>query len=680
MNLYSPASLETIKGVGEVSLTKLRQAGINSCFDLINFLPRDYQAINFVPKISDLAPGEVTIKARAKNVVNRQTSRVTTILTADLFDDSGAVQAIWFNQPYRANQLKTGEFYFTGNFDLSRGRYQLMNPSVKQVTRQNADLARDHLEPIYSQVRGLKTSFFSKIIADIKPDILTLNESLPQIVVEQMKLMPRSDAMFQLHFPSSPEQLAQAKTRTQFESYFLASLASTINGLSQKTTPTVTITPNTELMQQFVASLPFALTDDQRKSIWKIMQKIASGEPMNLLLQGDVGSGKTLVAEAVSLLVAKAGFQVAILAPTEVLAQQHLSSFARDLKQFKLKIAALTGSTKKKSVIYAELEQGEIDIVIGTHALLQDKVTFKKLALVVIDEQHRFGVEQRQAILDKAHLMPHLLAMTATPIPRSLALAVQNEITIASLRQKPANRLPITTELYRDRDRRLVYNKLVEQLVTGRQGFVVCGRIDESDEEQRESVEAIYKTLKTGQLKNYRLAMLHGKMKPAEKDELMQAFKQGKIDVLISTTVIEVGVDVPNATVMIIHDAENYGLSQLHQLRGRVGRSDLPSYCYLLSSLPEANDRLQAIVDSNDGFYLSEVDLRLRGAGNIYGNEQSGWFNLELNTAIIEQAQTAVETYLADIEARGTTIADDLKNLPELAERLAQFDRVTILN
>lgn len=680
MNLYSPASLEAIRGVGEVSLAKLREAGINSCFDLINFLPRSYQAINFVPRINQLKPGEVTIKARARNIIKRQTSRVTTLLTADLFDDSGVVQAIWFNQPYRANQLKSGEFYFTGNFDLNRGRYQLMNPSVKQVTRQNANLASNHLEPIYSQVRGLKTSFFSKIVADIKADILTLNESLPAIVVKQLNLMPRSDAMFQLHFPSSPELLAQAKARVQFESYFLASLASTINGLSQKSTPAVVIDSSAELMRDFVASLPFVLTDDQRKSIWKIMQKLASGEPMNLLLQGDVGSGKTLVAEAVSLLVAEAGYQAAILAPTEVLAQQHALSFERDLKPFNLRIASLTASSKNKTELYAKLERGEIDIIIGTHALLQDKVRFKQLALVVIDEQHRFGVGQRQAILDKAQLMPHLLAMTATPIPRSLALVIKNEVTIASLRQKPANRLPITTKLYRDRDRCLVYDQLIAQLVAGRQGFVVCGRIDESDEEQRQSVEIIYKTLSVGQLKNYRLAMLHGKMKAAEKDELIRAFKRGEIDVLISTTVIEVGVDIPNATVMIIHDAENYGLSQLHQLRGRVGRSDLPSFCYLLSSLSEANQRLQAIIDSNDGFYLSEVDLRLRGAGNIYGHEQSGWFNLELDTQIIEQAQTAVEIYLADIKARGTTIAADLKNLPELIERLAQFDRVTMLN
>ncbi len=680
MSIYTPKSLESIKGVGEVSLAKLNRAGINTKFDLIYFLPRGYQSINFVKSLAEIHPGEVTVLAKATNVKARRTSRVTTILTADLEDETGKIQAIWFNQPYRARQIQTGKFYFTGKFDLNRGRYQLMNPSVKQVNRENASLARDHLEPIYSQAQGLKSSFFNKVIEDIKPDILTLNESLPDVVVRELDLVSRSDAVYQLHFPISPELLEKAQWRVQFEDYFLASLASTINGLSRQAQETNIIKDDVELVKEFLAGLKFELTADQKRAVWKVMQQMSSGQPMNLLLQGDVGSGKTLVSEIIGLLTVKAGFQVAILAPTEVLARQHLASFQRDLKPFKIKIAELTGSTKDKKAVYEKIKQGKVDIVIGTHALFQEAVEFKNLALVVIDEQHRFGVDQRQAIVAKAKLMPHLLAMTATPIPRSLALTISNEVTIASIRQKPANRLPILTEVYSNRNRQAVYEKVKEQLEQGRQAYVVCGRIDESDEEQRDSVEAVYKNLQKGVLKDYKLAVLHGKLKPAEKDELMADFKAGKIDVLVSTTVIEVGVDVPNATIIAIHDAENYGLAQLHQLRGRVGRSDLQSYCYLLTSLDEPNERLQAITNSQDGFYLSEVDLRLRGAGNIYGSQQHGWFKTEFNLQAVEKAQEAVKIYLDDLKSRGKTPQDDLENLPELKERLEQFDQIRILN
>lgn len=680
MSIYTPKSLESIKGVGEVSLAKLNRAGINTKFDLIYFLPRGYQSINFVKSLAEIHPGEVTVLAKATNVKARRTSRVTTILTADLEDETGKIQAIWFNQPYRARQIQTGKFYFTGKFDLNRGRYQLMNPSVKQVNRENASLARDHLEPIYSQAQGLKSSFFNKVIEDIKPDILTLNESLPDVVVRELDLVSRSDAVYQLHFPISPELLEKAQWRVQFEDYFLASLASTINGLSRQAQETNIIKDDVELVKEFLAGLKFELTADQKRAVWKVMQQMSSGQPMNLLLQGDVGSGKTLVSEIIGLLTVKAGFQVAILAPTEVLARQHLASFQRDLKPFKIKIAELTGSIKDKKAVYEKIKQGKVDIVIGTHALFQEAVEFKNLALVVIDEQHRFGVDQRQAIVAKAKLMPHLLAMTATPIPRSLALTISNEVTIASIRQKPANRLPILTEVYSNRNRQAVYEKVKEQLEQGRQAYVVCGRIDESDEEQRDSVEAVYKNLQKGVLKDYKLAVLHGKLKPAEKDELMADFKAGKIDVLVSTTVIEVGVDVPNATIIAIHDAENYGLAQLHQLRGRVGRSDLQSYCYLLTSLDEPNERLQAITNSQDGFYLSEVDLRLRGAGNIYGSQQHGWFKTEFNLQAVEKAQEAVKIYLDDLKSRGKTPQDDLENLPELKERLEQFDQIRILN
>lgn len=678
------ASLADIKGIGEVTLAKLHQAGICTRLDLIYFLPRDYRTVNFFRRIADVRPGQITVKASVAKINHRRgQKRFLEITTAELEDDSGKILATWFNQPYRQKQLAKGEFYFSGEYSFNRGQFQLLNPSVQAATASaHKRLAQDFIEPIYSTVRGLKSSFLAKAIAGLASEILILDEILPEVVVRQMELMARSDALYQLHFPTSLEQVKQAKWRYLIEKYLVANLASLLAAEQGKALQSAPITPDYELVKQFVASLPFELTDDQRKAIWQILETMKD-DSLNCLLQGDVGSGKTIVALVVALVVARQGGQVALMAPTEILANQHFQTASRLLAPFNLKIALLTSSLKKsaKQQLYAELQAGQIDLAIGTHALIQSDVKFANLQLAIIDEQHRFGVLQRQALAEKAHLKPHLLSMTATPIPRSLALVLKNELKIISIRQKPANRQPIQTTIITKNKQALMFDDLRAQLDQGRQAYVICNLIEANDESSRQSVETTYQRLTKGELKNYRLACLHGQLKADEKDTIMRQFAAGKFDVLIATTVVEVGVDVPNATVMVIQDAENYGLSQLHQLRGRIGRGEYQSYCYLLSGgSAEDNQRLTEIEKSDDGFYLAEVDLNMRGMGDLFGRSQHGWFDLDANIEAIEAAAQACEIYRQDVAARQQTIATDIQQYPELWRQVSQFDNLTILN
>lgn len=679
------SSLAEIKGIGEVSLAKLNQAGLMTRLDLIYFLPREYRTVSFFKRIADIRPGQVTVRARATKISHRRGQRrFVEITTAELEDDSGKILATWFNQPYRQKQLAKGEFYFSGEFGFNRGQYQLSNPSV-QAASASAEkrLAKDFIEPVYSTVRGLKSSFISKVIAGLASEIMLLEEFLPEVVLREMNLMARSDALYQLHFPTSLTLIKQAKWRYLIEKYLVANLASLVASEAGLDLAAPQIAPNYPLVKEFVENLPFVLTDDQRKAIWQILEGMNGGSALNCLVQGDVGSGKTIVALVVALVVAKQGGQVALMAPTEILARQHFKTAERLLAKFGVRVALLTSSLKKsaKNELYRALAAGEIDVVIGTHALIQTDVKFKNLQLAVIDEQHRFGVMQRQALAQKAALKPHLLSMTATPIPRSLALVLKNELKIISIRQKPASRLPIKTQIVAKNQRSAMFEAVRAQLDAGRQGYVICNLIEANAELARQSVEKSYHDLSSGEFKQYRLTMLHGKMKADEKEAVMRDFSAGKYDLLVATTVVEVGVDVPNATVMLIQDAENYGLSQLHQLRGRIGRGEHQSFCYLLSGgSTDDNQRLSEIERSDDGFYLAEVDLNMRGMGNLFGASQHGWFDLDTNIEAIEAAAQACEIYRRDLAARQITAEQDLQKYPELWSQIEQFDRLTILN
>lgn len=671
-------SLEKIKGVGPKSAEQFAAAGLMTVGDLIHFFPRKYEDFSEVTVISDIKPGKVTIKARCEKIETRPVRRGMKITTATLADATGKVQAVWFNQPYRATQFKgDDEFFFSGEFEFSYNRYQLTNPSAEKVSA--APVQTDRILPVYPAIAGLKTQLVRKILAELKPLMQMLPETLPPELIKTYGLMSHSDALLGLHFPETLQQAEKARERFAFEELFQLLLASQYNKQANAQLTGWHIPFSQSIVKEFVTQLPFALTNAQRSAAWDILQDFEKATPMNRLLQGDVGSGKTVIAGLAARQAAHEGFQTAIMAPTEILAQQHAATLETLFRPFGVRIGLLTGSVKGKprQALLHAIEAGGVDIIIGTHALIQSTVVFKRLGFVVIDEQHRFGVAQRQALLNKSEHMPHLLAMTATPIPRSLALTVYGELDISVVNEKPADRKPIRTKIWSPNSRPQLYDEIDKEIEKGRQVYVVCNLIEESADGERKSVEAEYKRLRQGAFKHRTIGLLHGKMTSQEKDAVMQDFSNGTVHILVSTTVVEVGVNVPNATVMLIEDGDRFGLAQLHQLRGRVGRSEHQSYCYIIPSDSKApSRRLKEIEKSNDGFYLAEVDLQLRGPGELYGRAQHGALNLQVatlgDTKQISRAQKAAEWFVAS--------GQNLLHYEQLAKQVQVYQRLTTLN
>lgn len=710
MNLETP--LSAIKGVGPKSAEQFTLAGIETVDDLITFLPRGYEDFSEIVAITDITPGKRTIKARCEAVSTKRVRRGLQITTATLADKTGKLQAVWFNQPYRATQLKShDEFYFSGEFEFNYGRYQLMNPSTEMVS--DLPVSTDRIVPLYRSIKGLKSQLVRKILVELKPLIVMLPETLPESLIKRENLMSYSRALLALHFPDSSHDIERGRERIGFEELLQLLLAAQLNKQANAQLDGWQLPFDQAAVKHFVAQLPFALTNAQRIAAWEIIQDFEKPHPMNRLLQGDVGSGKTVVAGLAARQAATSGFQSAIMAPTEILASQHAATLSALLAPLGVTVGLLTGSVKGKArtVLYEQIASGGVDVVVGTHALIQQSVKFHKLGFVVIDEQHRFGVAQRQALLMKTNAasndasrrlqgvgrsleftskdpaegltppehqrLPHLLAMTATPIPRSLALTLYGELDISVLNERPKGRKPIITKIWSPNSRSQLYELIDEQLAAGRQAYVICSLIDDNPQNELKSVEAEYKLLHTGAFKHRRIGLLHGKMKPSEKDAVMHEFAMGKLDILVSTTVVEVGVDVPNATVMLIENADRFGLSQLHQLRGRVGRSDHQSYCYLITSTSQKpTQRLREIEKSNDGFYLAEVDLKLRGPGEIYGRAQHGELNLQVatlgDTRQIARAQRAAKQFVESGES--------LVQYKQLAAAVEKYQRLTTLN
>lgn len=746
MNLST--SLDQIKGVGSKTAAQLRQAGLQTVGDILAFLPMRHEDFTQVAPIAELKPGKTTIRARCEKISTRPVRRGLRLTTAVLADDSGKLNAVWFNQPYRAQQLGGSDewFYFSGVFEYNYGRYQLTNPSAEAAKQ--LPVQADRLLPVYHAVRGLKTTVVRKIIEQLRPLMSVLPETLPPSVVQSEHLISRAAAISAMHFPRSDAEVRQARERLAFEELFELVLASQLNKIDNQKLAGFAIPFEQSVVQDFVQNLPFALTNAQRRAAWDILQDFERAAPMNRLLQGDVGSGKTVVAGLAARQAASAGYQTAFMAPTEILARQHAETLSQLLAPFGVSVGLLIGSVKGKArtILYEQIASGAVDVVVGTHALIQDKVKFHRLGFVVIDEQHRFGVEQRQKLLgkvgdaksskgdnacsesviitaassretrraalgsrarhgDEEHalspvistesiaadsepipspsptaktpFMPHLLAMTATPIPRSLALTVYGELDVSILNERPRGRKEVITKIVSPPSRASAYAAIDEQLAAGRQAYVICSLIADSSASDRKSVEAEYKRLKNSIFGHRRIAQLHGKMSADEKDRIMQDFKDKKYDILVSTTVVEVGVDVPNATIMMIEDADNFGLSQLHQLRGRVGRGDHQSYCYLmLGTNNKPSQRLREIEKSNDGFHLAEVDMQLRGPGEIYGRMQHGALNLQIatlaDTQLIARAQKAAKRFIAS--------GEPLENYPMLAEKVRHNQRLTTLN
>ena len=680
MKLTTP--LEQIKGVGPKTAQALAAAGLKTISDALDFLPRAYDDYSTAVNIADLQPGKVTVKACCESVSTRIVRRGLRITTAVLADKSGKVKAVWFNQPYRETQLKSdAEFIFSGQFGMQYNRYQINNPSV-ELAKEVAKTAAENnsgIQPVYKSIKNIRPKTVQDLMKNIRPIMDFLPETLPENIIQRQKLVSRSEAVKFLHAPKTHEEISRGRERLAFEELFEMILAAQFNKQEQTRLTGWKIPFNKSVVKNFVDQLPFPLTNAQRRAAWQILQDLESDHPMNRLLQGDVGSGKTVVAGLVAAEVAKAGFQTAIMAPTEILAQQHAKTLDELLSPFGVSVALLTGHVKgaARSQLLDNLAIGNIDVVVGTHALIQEKVAYHKLGFAVIDEQHRFGVKQRQALLEKSDFMPHLLSMTATPIPRSLALTLYGELDISILDELPSGRQPIQTKIWSPASAPKLYESIENELAKGRQAYVICPLIDDNPDNDKKSVEAEYNKLSKTIFSHRRVGLLHGKLPVEEKAEVMQKFADGELDMLVSTTVVEVGVNVPNATVMLIENADNFGLSQLHQLRGRVGRGMHQSFCHLMmSGHDKPSQRLREIEKSQDGFYLAEVDLKLRGPGEIYGKMQHGDLNLKIaslaDTALISRAQVEAERFVKE--------GQDLLQYNHLARAVSRYQRLTVLN
>lgn len=671
MDLFS--SVEELKGVGPKTAEKLRKYGIHTIRDLLYTLPRDYENYEKPTSISNIHPGKVVVRGKIDHITSRRAKRRNlSIVEGEIKDQTGTIRVVWFNQSYRTKQFDPDkEYFFTGSYELKNGRYSLISPSAALVSDIDPSTG---LNPVYVAHGSLKSSDFKRIINNSRNKFNDIPDFLPTVPKGT-----RRKALFYVHFPNSPKNTQKARDYLAYEELFELILAAKLNRRENDKLRAIRIHYEITKIKEFLMSLPFRLTDAQKKASWEIIQDLAKATPMNRLLQGDVGSGKTIVAAISAYNAALSGSQIALLAPTAILASQHYENLNKYLEPFNIKTTLLTGATKDKKSIKERIKNGEISLVIGTHALLTDDTEFQNLGLVIIDEQHRFGVEQRQKLALKSPpgLAPHLLSMTATPIPRSLQLTVFGDLDVSILNQLPKGRQKVTTRIIPEIDTRKELYPVINDVVKSKQQiYWVCKAIDDNPTSETASVKS--RTAKLKQLfGNAKIELLHGRMKPAEKDDIMNRFSNGEIDILVSTTVIEVGVDVPNASLIVIENAEMYGLAQLHQLRGRVGRGSNAAYCYLLTpSDTRPSKRLLELAKSTDGFHLAEVDLKLRGPGEIYGALQHGALDLRIatlaDTKLIHRAQNDVAKFLETPE--------NLLKWKELMQGITKYQQLTTLN
>lgn len=671
MNLFDP--VESLQGIGPKRAEILKKAGIRTVRDFFYNLPRDYENYETPTSIAEMRPGKVVIKGKIDSLSVRQARRRRlSIVEGIVRDNTGAVKVVWFNQSYRMRQFSPEkEYYFTGNFELKNGRYSLISPSAAEVSE--IDLSTG-LNPVYVAHGAMKSHDFKRLMVNARSKFAEIPDLLPTV-----KPNTRKNSLFYVHFPNSLKSAQGGRDYLAYEELFELILAAKLNRQENDKLKAEKIPFNAAKVKEFVAKLPFKLTGAQRLAAWEIFQNMEKDTPMNRLLQGDVGAGKTMVAALAAYEAAVEGHQVALLAPTAILATQHYEGLSQLLGAFRVKVALLTGATKQKTALKKQITTGEIDVVIGTHALLTDDTEFKRLSLVVIDEQHRFGVEQRQKLLLKSPdgLAPHLLAMTATPIPRSLQLTVFGDLDVSILNELPKGRQPIATKILTEVEtREILYPKIRETLDQKSQVYWICKAIDDDPRTETTSVKSRAAKL-ARDFPGVKVEFLHGRMKPAEKDAVMERFSRGEIQILVSTTVVEVGVDVPNATLMVIENAESYGLAQLHQLRGRVGRGSKASFCYLLTpGDTRPSQRLRELEKSTDGFHLAEVDLRLRGPGEIYGALQHGALDLRIatlsDTKLIHRAQVDVQKFLQNPE--------NMVKYKELMSGITKYQQITTLN
>jgi ATP-dependent DNA helicase RecG len=600
---------------------KLERLGISTVGDLLHHYPRRHEDFTSTVAVCFLQEGaKQTVKVKLDLIRFGRKG----VVEAFLSDDSGRMKAMWFNQPYLVKNLQEGDhLVLSGKVVKQRGAGGLvmMNPAYERGSAGGLHTAR--LVPVYPETQGLKSRWIRARVSDAMPTAALLTDEVPRGVERSQGLPVLAQAIQQVHFPKDEAHLALARRRIAFRQLLLMQLAVLISRDERLHQVAPVIPYDVERARAIRDALPFTLTDAQRKAAHAIFTDLAEPRPMARLLQGDVGSGKTAVAAMAAAMAARAGFQTLLMAPTELLAQQHARTLRPYLEPMQMRMELLAGSTTAASrrSILGQLSDGTLDLLVGTHALIEPTVQPRQLGLVVSDEQHRFGVGQREALAQRSGIFPHVLSMTATPIPRTLQLTLYGDLTVSVLDQMPPGRQPVETRLVPPSQRDEAYDFVRRQVVAGRQVFIICPLVEDSELIQVRSATSEHQRLQEEVFPELRLALLHGRMKPAQKDAIMEAFKAGDIDVLVSTSVVEVGVDVPNASVMMIEGAERFGLAQLHQFRGRVGRGSHKSLCLLLSDDDSAdnNRRLDAVVRHSSGFDLAEVDLQIRGPGDILG-------------------------------------------------------------
>ena len=646
-----------IKGVGEKTAALFGKINVYTIDDLIRHYPRDYETYDAPVSIRETSPGNVqAVYGQITAIPNVKKVRNLSILNAILKDDNGdSIQLTFFNMPFLKKVLKPGGFYLFRGLVQQRGTHKFME-QPRMFTWDEYRQKSGRLLPRYALTKGLTNQTVQKSVAQALEYYPPEKEYLPQMILQKYPMLSHREAVYALHFPESREELLTARNRMVFEEFFSFLLVLRKNKeLAAKTENHFPMYETADTVR-FLEQLPFPLTKAQKKVWGELREDMGSPYAMNRLIQGDVGSGKTILAVLALLMCAANGYQGAMMAPTEVLAVQHFETISGYVKKYGIAFrpVLLTGSmtAKEKREAYAKIASGEANLIIGTHALIQEKVEYSSLALVVTDEQHRFGVRQRETLAAKGS-EPHVLVMSATPIPRTLAIILYGDLKVSVIDELPANRLPIKNCVVGTSYRPKAYEFIAKEVSTGRQAYVICPMVEEGESEDLENVVDYTEKLRATLPPSVQVAYLHGKMRPADKNRIMEEFAAKEIDVLVSTTVIEVGINVPNATVMMVENAERFGLAQLHQLRGRVGRGEFQSYCIFISTseAKETMERLQILNHSNDGFHIASEDLKLRGPGDIFGIRQSGEFAFVLgdiytDANILKEASDAVEQLL----------------------------------
>ena len=634
-NIYSKLEDIPTKYITAKQLSNLKSLGINTIYDLIYYFPRAYDDRTNIKKIGELKFNEyVVLKATVMSVVNLTVRSGKKVVKAMVSDGTGIMEILWFGMPYIKKSLKIGEEYLFIGQTKKSAVFQLINPEYKLFSGQQK-VSENEILPIYSSNKNITQNSLRKLVEKFLVNFLNyFEENIPNELIEEYKIMERKNAIKNIHYPISMKEIEEAKRRFAIEELLILELGILKNRfiIENSNSKNYEVEGKKEKVRNFLSQLTFNLTNAQKKVIKEIYDEISNGKIVNRLIQGDVGSGKTVVAMVMLIYMAENGYQGALMAPTEILANQHYLGIKERLEKIGLRVELLTSSIKgkKKNEILEGIASGEIDIVIGTHSLIEDDVVFKKLGLIVIDEQHRFGVNQKNKLREKGFL-GNLLVMSATPIPRSLALSIYGDLDLSIIDELPPGRTPIKTKwIANDEDLEKMYNFIYKKVNDGNQAYFVAPLIETSDKMALKSVDKVSEEIER-KFSNKKIGIIHGKMKAKEKDDVMLKFKNKEYDILIATTVIEVGIDVPASTIITIYNAERFGLSALHQLRGRVGRGSKQSYCFLISNSITENSkqRLSIMEETEDGFRIAEEDLKLRNSGEIFGLRQSGFSDLK---------------------------------------------------